>query len=367
MNHFPWIIDPNQLFLKSSHFRKRRQAAVQAQGRIDTVNEYLKQKAEEKAEAEAEEQAAYDAQKQAYKDSADVVIEGTIDGDKITNDGAINPSNGKPVNFFVDGKGVAEPGNSPYWGGGYDFIKTADGNDVIYAPGMSFVYSKGGDDIIFMEDAFVPEYANKYECFSEAHAGDGSDQIYAENGNTHAFGGEGDDLIDLGNGWDTATGGRGADEFVVDLQNTGCDLICDFLDVGDKISIKNGGKDAVSGEWFFKEFSTDGDPWHSFFSHPDSKALSMGDSFADFPEEEWLLGYGSTNHTVLAIQNSNAEIAAFVFVGAGVGPEDQAYHKELGKFDVVAEVSSSSIQITSAEYKDEYMMDTVATFTPEFA
>ena len=229
MNHFPWIIDPNQLFLKTSHFRKRRGAAVQAQGRIDVVNEYLKQKAEEKAAAEAEEQAAYESQKQAHKDNADAVIYGTSGEDFIIQGESTNPSTGQPINFFVDAKGVDYPSVWPDGGPPYDrdWVETADGDDVIYAPGFSIVFSKGGDDIIYMEDGYLPnENEEKLHYFSKAFAGDGSDQIFAEDGSTHAFGGDGDDLIDLG---------PDADGKAVDLVRHGlsrrsecCDSVSEF-------------------------------------------------------------------------------------------------------------------------------------------
>ena len=340
----------------------RRQAAVQAQGRIDTVNEYLKQKAEEKAAAEAEEQAAYESQKQAHKDNADAVIYGTSGEDFIIQGESTNPSTGQPINFFVDAKGVDYPSVWPDGGPPYDrdWVETADGDDVIYAPGFSIVFSKGGDDIIYMEDGYLPnENEEKLHYFSKAFAGDGSDQIFAEDGSTHAFGGDGDDLIDLGDDTDTATGGRGSDEFIVDLQNTGCDLILDFMDVGDKISIKNGGKDAVSGEWFLSEFP-------GTFANSQLVSKTLGIYSPDM--EDWLLGE-SKNQKIMSIQRTNGETAAYFVVGAGAGFHDQDYHKDLGKFDVTAEVSSSSIQITSSEsiaFGNGYW-EHEASFTTEFS
>ena len=357
MNNFPWNIDLNQLFTQNNHARRRRQAAIQAQGKITAVNEYLKQKAEAKEAAEAEEQATYEAQKQVHKDNADIVILGTSGKDYIDKEGALNPSNGKPVKFFIDAKGVEIP--IPIYFNN-DYVQTAEGNDVIYAPGFSYVKSEGGDDVIYMEDAYLPQSnADKLEYFSWAFAGNDNDQILAEDGGTHAFGGDGDDLIDLGNGFDTVTGGRGADEFIVDLQNTGCDIILDFMDVGDKITIKNGDKDAAIGEWYFLEL-----PCGDFTNCGEvKKSLEISNNDLD----DWLLE-DYFDQKIMAIQNSDGQSAAYFVVGAGAGFHDAEYHKGLGKFDIIAEVSSSSIQITSSDSIDNganYSWHK-ASFTPEF-
>ena len=82
-----------------------------------------------------------------------------------------------------------------------------------------------------------------------ANAGSGNDKVFGGNGTQVALGGHGDDLIDLGDGNDVGWGGFGVDEFVIDLQDSGFDLIADFVSVGDKITVYNGGELAQADDW----------------------------------------------------------------------------------------------------------------------
>ena len=92
--------------------------------------------------------------------------------------------------------------------------------------------------------------------------------------------------------------------------------------------------------------------------------IGGGDEF-ELVADDWLLGYGS-NHKILAIKNSSAETAAYVVVGAGAGHLEQSYHLGLGKFDVVASVGASSLEITSSKYVGEYVEHTPS-FIPDFS
>ena len=209
------------------------------------LEQYLKQQqeaaAEKKAAEEAAEQAAFEAQKQAHKDNADFVYEGSFVSSEYSQDSwdgssAINPATAEPVNWFLDVEG------DQY----HDKWKTGGGDDVVYHKGRGQVFTGSGDDVVYLtgsEDKLL-QYAYT-EC--------GDDKVVAGVGGQEARAGGGDDYFDLGDGSDIALGMWGADEFVIDLQNTGVDLIADFVDVGDKITILNGGVAAQGGDWYLSE------------------------------------------------------------------------------------------------------------------
>ena len=67
----------------------------------------------------------------------------------------------------------------------------------------------------------------------------GSDTINGNGGRDTINGGNGQDTIDGGNGSDQITGGRGRDVFVLSL-GRGRDLVTDFTDGSDRLSLSNG-------------------------------------------------------------------------------------------------------------------------------
>lgn len=105
----------------------------------------------------------------------------------------------------------------------------------------------------------------------------------------------GDDLIDLGDGYDVAVGGAGADQFVIDLQNSEYDLIADFVNVGDKITIFNGGELAQAGDWMLVSV---GSEWTGL-NPPTSSYKGVHDSGQEFYE----------------IQNADGKTAAIFSAG----------------------------------------------------
>ena len=188
------------------------------------LEEYLKQQQEAAAEQKAEEeQAAFEAQKQAYKDDADFVFEhesGSIDLTKIE---GVDSSK----NMFIEVTG------------NYGVIQSGEGDDVFYF--------SGNQNYFFDGDIATGAPGTLY-CMTGL-GGAGNDKFFGGDGTQIAVGDLGNDLIDLGDGFDVAHGGTGADEFVIDLQNSGYDFITDFVHVGDKITIYNGGELAQSGDW----------------------------------------------------------------------------------------------------------------------
>ena len=193
--------------------------------------EYLKQQQQAAAEQEAAdeqaaaeqaalEQAAFEAQKQAYKENADVVFE--LESPELIDLTKVQGVDSND-NMFVEVKGDLIS----------TLVITGEGNDVIYF----------GDNQNYF-------YENSVTGYSIATiSGAGNDKIFGGGGTQVAFGGHGDDVIDLGDGYDVASGDFGADEFVIDLQDSGFDLITDFVRVGDKITVYNGGELAQADEW----------------------------------------------------------------------------------------------------------------------
>ena len=258
------------------------------------------------------------AQKQAHKENADFVYEGTGGVDLSE---SINPATGGSINWFLDLKG----GNGQ--------TTTGDGNDVIYLEGEGTVSSGGGDDVIVMtEGPSVVSSAKGNKPgkvpapkMQVAFAGTGDDEIYGKDGTQLAWGHKGDDLIDLGDGSDIAIGGHGSDTFVIDLQNTGTDVILDFIDAGDKIEILNGGEMAQDGDWYLGK--TD------FYFGPNPG------------------GYGSKVFTdqdqeFYTIQSSEGGVAAIFGIGSNNQPGlISVLNGQHKKADLIATMNSGGIEI----------------------
>ena len=284
---------------------------------LEWLAEWL-EKHGERYDALKERQEFY-AQKQAHKENADFVYEGTGGVDLSE---SINPATGGSINWFLDLKG----GDSFA-----DWTKTGDGNDVIYLEGEGTVSSGGGDDVIVMtEGPSVVSSAKGNKPgkvpapkMQKAHGGTGDDQIYGKGGTQLAWGYKGNDLIDLGDGSDIAIGGLGSDTFVIDLQNTGTDVILDFIDAGDKIEVLNGGEMAQDGDWFLGK--TD------FYFGPN-------------PGNHGNKVYTDQDQEFYTIQGSEGGIAAIF----GIGSNNQPWIYSLGqnkKADLIATMNSGGIEI----------------------
>ena len=240
--------------------------------------------------------------KEIQKRNSDLVFEGTSEYDWAENegysrfvvlDGYINPHTGMPANLFVD------------TGGGGDSVRTGDGNDIVYLGvnedlgqlwstsivntngGNDRVYGSGNYEYIYLGEGDDKAYASFGKDVVEGEAGDdtidggegddtlhgdgfdaytrndiyyvyenrrdvGNDRLLGKGGNDFINGMGGDDLLSGGNGYDLVVGGDGSDTFVVDLANVGHDWILDFNDIGDKLVVKNNGRDAAEGEWMIR-------------------------------------------------------------------------------------------------------------------
>lgn len=212
-----------------------RAGASRNQSLESWFEEYLKQQ-QQAAEEEDAEQAAFEAQKQAYKDNADFVYEGT---DNFFVNSTVNPATGENVNWFFDVYGE--------YAGAW---QSGNGDDVFYLEGNGFLFTGGGNDIVHLGDSLQDGYDVGDSLKQKAWLGFGDDKVYGSKGSQYADGNSGDDLIDLGDGFDIAEGGLGSDNFIIDLQNSGTDTILDFVDLGDKITVMNGGENAQDGEWY---------------------------------------------------------------------------------------------------------------------
>jgi Ca2+-binding RTX toxin-like protein len=160
------------------------------------------------------------------------IIEGTYKSEEIhgTNyDEEINGYQGSDLIFGHDGDDdiygdqlstrlSPDPGVDTVFGG--------DGNDRIAA---EYSYGQDGNDILnapLRESAYLS-------------GGNGDDHLYGHIGEDTLLGGVGDDTLEGKLGADRMIGGRGEDEFIVGHQGSleSMDLIVDFRDRGDKITI----------------------------------------------------------------------------------------------------------------------------------
>lgn len=226
-----------------SRFQSTFSSPITSLRASSSIQDYLHQQA--KAEQEAAEQAAFEDQKQAYENAADYVFKNSFVSDPISaqswdGSSAIAPTIGEPIDWFLDVEGDHKD----------DKWKTGDGNDVVYHKGIGLIETGDGDDTIFMTDG--RDVCPGYHPRQIAIAGEGDDELIGGDGDQKAIGGGGNDVIDLGEGADIAQGGSGADEFIIDLQDNGADLIIDFVDIGDKITVLNGGVSAKDGDWYLQ-------------------------------------------------------------------------------------------------------------------
>ena len=257
------------------------------QSEVDEAARHLAETAalESNADQVAAKKAAYEEQKQNYKENADFVYEGT--GNFI--DDCFDTSN-----WFLDvGEGV---------------FYTGAGDDVIYQHGPGKVFANQGNDIVYasqdysgsllggdVQTIFLDAKANL-----EAMCGEyGDDVVHGGEGSQKAYGMLGNDYFDLGNGHDIASGGSGADEFIVDLSNTGRDTIIDFVDVGDKITIHKDGQAAQAGDWYLTK--------SEIYS-----GMSLG-------ADDYAVPYFTKDQQFYRITSSSGDIAAIFPIAAKAG------------------------------------------------
>merc|ERR1711939_663580 len=181
-------------------------------------------------------------EKKSHKENADCSYEGDSGFD---GQGAISPADGGPVDYFLDVTG--------------EFVdqawKTGNGNDIVY-----------------LTEGLGEGLGQTLDPDQRAYLGMGDDKVFGGKGSQFADGSWGDDYFDLGDGHDIAEGGNGADEFVIDLQNTGTDVILDFCNVGDKITVKNGEDLAQDGDWILTKSNSYNGPDVAFMAYADSLA-----------------------------------------------------------------------------------------------
>jgi len=276
------------------------------------LEEYLKQ--QEEAAAEEEQEAAYEAQKQVYKKNADFVFEPDVmygDNYLYELDG-VDPSG----DMYVDMSGVSPDYNWSVWtGSGDDIVYMGDNN-----PTPSFTSDPG-----FLADGTL--------LFDNTHAGAGSDKIFAGNGSQWASGGAGDDLMDLGDGFDVASGGLGADEVVINLQNSGADLLTDFLDVGDKITIYHGAKLAEADDWLL---------------------VSVGSEWSGPPQSNNpnFAGVHQMGHDFYEIQNANGVTAAIFSAGTKIAAGESGGYYQGPQYQLTIEQGASSLEVVESHQDD---------------
>ena len=253
--------------------------------------------------------------KQRYKENADFVYEGDSG---FYGTGAINPANGKPVNYFLDVTGEST----------FDIWMTGDGDDVVYNQGGGYIATEGGDDIVYFSEGFSEGFGEALEkdivIKQKAYLGDGDDKVFGGKGAQFANGGSGDDCFDLGDGDDMAYGHLGSDEFVINLQNTGTDVILDFVDPGDKITVKNGNELAQAGDWILTIADNFEGP--DFYNGKYNKSLAKKQSFYE-------------------IRNAGNEVAAIF----GIGSRQSFIGASPQQYSLTASLDSAGIEILASE------------------
>ena len=165
----------------------------------------------------------------------------TEDTGHINNLAKLDSTTGNPIDWFVDAE---------EWGAS---IATWEGDDFVYTSGDMSVKTHGGNDFISL-GANTDTASEYYSAIAEAGAG--NDKIYAAAGSQRGEGGAGKDVLRLGDGSDRYSGGQGEDLFIIDLSDSGRDLIIDFQDKGDRISILKGGQAAKNGDWYLEYETT---------------------------------------------------------------------------------------------------------------
>ena len=156
-----------------------------------------------------------------------------------------NPGNDSLSSGFDDDTVYGGQNNDSIFGSdGDDLLLGNRNNDLIDGEaGDDLIYGGQNEDIVFGSDGNDLVFANKGEDI--VFGGIGNDSLYGNEGDDTINGDEGDDLIhggqdndilDGGLGDDTVFGGKGDDIFVIG-ENTGTDVIEDFLDGNNLIGL----------------------------------------------------------------------------------------------------------------------------------
>ena len=296
-------------------YLKQQQEEAAAKKAAEEEAAAAEQAAAEQAAAEqaAAEQAAFEAQKQAYKDNADFVYEpetlnGWVDLSK-------SDDVGSDENMYVDMSAV--------WANLNWTVKTGTGDDVIYM----------GDNKHTPMISMDPLDSIPGKAFwDNALTGEGDDKIFAGTGSQYVSASGGDDFMDLGDGFDAALGGSGADEFVIDLQHSGLDMIRDFLDTGDKITVYNGGKLAEADDWMLVSV---GSEW----TGPAINNNNIG-------------GVNQSGHSFYEIRDLDGNAAAIFSAGTVILSDgNQQLGPDYGykKYDLTVQQSASGLEVIESK------------------
>ena len=260
---------------------------------------------------EEEELTPEEKEKKNHKENADFVYEGDSGFD---GQGAISPADGGPVDYFLD---VTGESLEQLW-------LTGDGDDVVYHQGAGRIYTLSGNDIVYLTEGLGEGLGQTLDPKQRAYLGLGDDKVFGGKGSQYASGLHGDDYFDLGDGHDIARGGKGADEFVIDLQNTGTDIILDFYSVGDRITVKNGGELAQDGDWILAKSNSYNGPNVALEVYADS--LGKEQNFYE-------------------IRSADNEVAAIF----GIGTVQSNIGKDPIKYSLTASIDSSGIEVITSE------------------
>lgn len=295
-------------------YLKQQEEAAAEKKAAEEAAAAAEQAAAEQAAAEqaAAEQAAFESQKQAYKDNADFIYEPGSWGGYINLSESYGVSSDK--NMYVNMSGVSPDMN---WS-----VETGSGDDVFYMGSNKHTPSINTD----------PEYSmdGDFYLWDYAKTGDGNDKIFGGDGSQSASAGSGDDVIDLGNGFDAALGGYGSDEFVINLEHSGVDMIRDFLNIGDKITIYNGGKLAEADDWMLVSV---GSEW-------------TGPTVANIN----LAGANKNGHSFYEIQDSEGKAAAIFSAGTKILGESFMGADYIGnKFGVTVQQGASGLEVIESK------------------
>jgi len=127
-------------------------------------------------------------------------------------------------------------------------VGTANGDNISGEGGGDRIYGRGGDDFLFGGDGFDKvaggagdDFALGGEGGDELRGGAGVDELYGQRGDDELWAGGGDDLLAGGEGADRLTGGGGADEFRLAERDGARDVVLDFQQGFDVLTVFSDG------------------------------------------------------------------------------------------------------------------------------
>ena len=124
-------------------------------------------------------------------------------------------------------------GDDTLYGGGAISAPTDNDDTLIGGLGDDFLYGNGDEDVLYGDLSFNDITGGNDIIFG----GLGEDSIYGSGGNDTLYGNDDEDLLVGGYGDDVLIGGSGEDVMVF-LNNGGYDLVLDFSDSNDILSIQ---------------------------------------------------------------------------------------------------------------------------------